>query len=57
MSDYTTVEERIEMLNRAENGEPISKIAREMGRHRLTVTKWVKRGREEGRQGLDKEMG
>lgn len=53
----TTLEERIDILESSEKGEPTWRIAQRMKWDARTIQKWRKRGQEEGRAGLQSKMG
>jgi len=53
----TTLEERIEIMNASERGEPTWRLSRRMGWRASTIRKWRLRGQKEGRAGLVSQMG
>ena len=53
----TTLEERVDILESSEKGEATWRLARRMNWRMRTIQKWRKRGREEGRAGLQSRMG
>jgi transposase len=57
MAVQTTIEERIEIVERSEKGEPIWRISRRLGWQPSTIRKWRNRGRQQGRPGLVSPMG
>jgi len=57
MSTHTTMEERIEIMERSKKGEPAWRIARDLGCMPETVRKWRRRGHQQGRTGLVSHMG
>ncbi len=57
MSVQTTMEERIEIMERSEKGEPAWRISRDLGWLQQTIRKWRNRGRQQGRAGLVSHMG
>jgi transposase len=53
----TTIEERIEIVELSDKGEPVWRIERRMKVRARTIRKWRKKGRTEGRAGLISQMG
>ena len=53
----TTLEERIDILESSDKGEPVWRLERRMGWGARTIRKWRQRGRLEGRAGLVSQMG
>lgn len=53
----TTIEERIEIIDRSKKGDPTWRIARDLGCMPETVRKWRRRGQRQGRHGLASHMG
>ncbi len=54
---HTTMEERIEIMERSKKGEPTWRIARDLGCMPSTVRKWRYQGQQQGRSGLVSHMG
>ena len=52
MSPKLTAKQRIELIERALKGEPVVKICREAGISRVLFYRWIKRYKEEGKEGL-----
>ena len=57
MSVHTSIEERIEIMERCEKGEAVWRISRSLGWRGPTVRKWQNRARQQGRAGLVSHMG
>lgn len=57
MPVHTTMEERIEIMERSKEGKPAWRISRDLRWSQQTVRKWRKRSREQGRSGLVSHMG
>jgi len=53
----TTLQERLEITERASSGESDSAIAAVLGCSVWTVRKWRRRGQQQGRSGLRSQMG
>jgi len=53
----TTMEERIDIMESSDKGEPVWRLERRMGVRARTIRKWRQKGRTEGRAGLLSQMG
>ncbi len=53
----TTLEQRVEIVERAKAGETDAQIARGLGLSSWTVRKWRRKGEKEGRVGLSPPQG
>ena len=52
MSPKLTAKQRIELIERVLKGEPVAKVCREAGISRVLFYRWIKRYKEEGKEGL-----
>jgi transposase len=53
----TSLEERIQIVERSQAGEAVWQLARRLGWRPCTIRKWRQRGRQQGRTGLVSVMG
>jgi len=53
----TTLQERLDILTKAQAGQPDPEIAATVGRSVWTVRKWRRRAQHQGREGLSSQMG
>lgn len=53
----TPLQERVEIYEASEKGEPVWRLERRMSVRARTIRKWRQRGRQHGRAGLQSQMG